>query len=212
MNLKRNNFLYSGRKTAAFRPQIGNSRSVFRPRKSWWASLLVTGCCLLVTFSGCGYTTKTILPDNVKTVHVDTFKNNIDITKVVSAKDKYEVYRPNLEVDLRDAIMTRVFLDGNLKAADKDSADAVLEGQIVQYRKDPLRYQNEVVQEYRISLVCDVKLINQKDSKVLFEESNITGDATYFTTGTLQVTEAAALNDAMSDLARRIINKIVENW
>ena len=177
--------------------------------------LLTAGCWLLVTFSGCGYTTKTILPDNVKTVHVDTFKNNIDITKEVSAKDKYEVYRPNLEVDLRDAIMARVFLDGNLKAADKDSADAVLEGQIVQYRKDPLRYQNEVVQEYRISLVCDVKLIlrrSQKDSKVLFEESNITGDATYFTTGTLQVTETAALNDVMSDLARRIVNKIVENW
>jgi hypothetical protein len=186
MNLRRNNFL------------------------NWCSGALVLWCTLL--FPGCGYTTKTILPDNVKTVHVDTFKNNIDITKEVSAKDKYEVYRPNLEVDLRDAIMTRVFLDGNLKAADKDSADAVLEGQIVQYRKDPLRYQNEVVQEYRISLVCDVKLINQKDSKVLFEESNITGDTTYFTTGTLQVTETAALNNAMSDLARRVVNKIVENW
>ncbi len=174
--------------------------------------LLVTGCWLLVAISGCGYTTKTILPDNVKTVHVDTFKNNIDITKEVSAKDKYEAYRPNLEVDLRDAIVNRVFLDGNFKVADKDSADAVLEGRILQYRKDPLRYQNEVVQEYRISLVCDVKLVSQKDTSILFEEENITGDATYFTTGALQKTEASALSDAMSDLARRIINKIVENW
>jgi len=170
-------------------------------------------CCLLFfLFSGCGYTTKTILPDNVKTVHVDIFRNNIDITKEVGAKDKYEVYRPNLEMDLRDVIISRVFLDGNLKVLDKDSADAVLEGQIVQYRKDPLRYQDEVVQEYRISIVCDIKLINQKTSKVLFEEENIAGDTTYFTTGALQKTETAALNDAMSDLARRIINKIVENW
>ncbi len=167
---------------------------------------------LCIVMAGCGYTTKTILPDNVKTVHVDIFKNNIDITKEVSAKDKYEVYRPNLEVDLRDALVSRIFLDGNFKIADKDSADAVLEGQIMQYRKDPLRYENEVVQEYRISLVCSVKLINQKDSKVLFEEENITGDTTFFTTGTLQKTETSALNDAMSDLARRIINKIVENW
>ena len=167
---------------------------------------------LCIVMAGCGYTTKTILPDNVKTVHVDTFKNNIDITKEVSAKDKYEAYRPNLEVDLRDAIVNRVFLDGNFKVADKDSADAVLEGRILQYRKDPLRYQNEVVQEYRISLVCDVKLVSQKDASILFEEENITGDATYFTTGALQKTEASALSDAMSDLARRIINKIVENW
>jgi len=176
----------------------------------WRAGAIVLWCSVLL--AGCGYTTKTILPDNVKTVHVDTFRNNIDITKEVSAKDKYEVYRPNLEVDLRDAIVSRVFLDGNLKVADRNSSDAVLEGRIMQYRKDPLRYQNEIVQEYRISIVCGIKLINQKDLKVLFEEENITGDATYFTTGTLQKTETAALNDAMSDLARRIINKIVENW
>ena len=166
----------------------------------------------LCALSGCGYTAKTILPDNVKTIQVDIFKNNIDITKEVSAKDKYEVYRPNLEVDLRDAIVNRIFLDGNLKAAAKDSADAVLEGEILQYRKDPLRYQNEVVQEYRISLVCDIKLVRQKDSEVLFEEGNITGDTTYLTTGALQKTETSALNDAMSDLARRVVNKIVENW
>ena len=174
--------------------------------------LLVTGYWLLVTLSGCGYTTKTVLPDNVKTIHVAIFKNNIDITKEVSAKDKYEVYRPDLEVDMRDAIVNRIFLDGNLKVSDADSADAVLEGEILQYRKDPLRYQNEIVQEYRISLVCDIKLINKKDSKVLLEERNITGDTTYFTTGTLQKTETSAMSDAMSDLARRIVNKIVENW
>jgi hypothetical protein len=174
--------------------------------------LLIIGCLLFVTISGCGYAAKTILPDNIKTVHVDTFKNSIDITKEVSAKDKYEVYRPNLEVDLRDAIVNRIFLDGNLKIVDKASSDAVLEGEIKQYRKDPLRYQNEVVQEYRISIVCDIKLINQKDSKVLFEEENLTGDTTYFTTGPLLKTETSALSDAMSDLARRIINRIVENW
>ena len=172
-------------------------------------------CCIVILLycvGGCGYTAKTILPEGIKTFHVDMFKNSIDITKEVSAKDKYEVYRPNLEVDLRDAIVNRVFLDGNFKMADKDSADAVLEGRILEYRKDPLRYQNEVVQEYRISLVCDAKLINQKDHSILFEEENITGDATYFTTGALQKTETSALSDAMSDLARRIINKIVENW
>ena len=177
---------------------------------NWCSGALVLWCTMLL--SGCGYTAKTVLPDNVKTIHIATFKNNIDITKEVSAKDKYEVYRPDLEVDMRDAIVNRIFLDGNLKVSDADSADAVLEGEILQYRKDPLRYQNEVVQEYRISLVCDIKLINKKDSKVLLEEQNITGDTTYFTTGVLQKTETSAINDAMSDLARRIVNKIVENW
>ncbi|MDP2920924.1 MAG: LPS assembly lipoprotein LptE [Candidatus Omnitrophota bacterium] len=166
----------------------------------------------MLAFAGCGYTTKTALPENIRTIHVDTFKNSIDITKEVSAKDKYEVYRPNLEVDLRDAIVNRVFLDGNFKMSDKGSADAILEGEILQYRKDPLRYQNEIVQEYRISIVCDIKLAREKDSTVLFEERNITGDTAYFTTGALQKTESSALSDAMADLARRIVNRIVENW
>lgn len=171
------------------------------------------GCFgVLVILSGCGYTTKTVLPDSIKTIHVDIFKNGIDITKEVSAKDKYEVYRPNLEVDLRDAVVNRIFLDGHLKVAAKDLADAILEGEILEYRKDPLRYQHEVVVEYRISLVCNIKLIDAATSKVLAEQYNIIGDSTYFTKGALQKSETETLKDAMSDLARRIVNRIVENW
>lgn len=178
-------------------------------RHSLRSFLAMTTVSFLCVLSGCGYTTKTVLPANVKTIHVDIFKNSIDITKEVSAKDKYEVYRPNLEVDLRDAIIKRIFLDGNLKISDKDSADTYLEGEITQYRKDPLRYQDEVVEEYRISLICDIRLIDAKTSEVLLQEENITGDTTYFTTGSLVKTETEALSDAMSDLARRIINRAV---
>jgi len=167
---------------------------------------------LLLFISGCGYTTKTMLPEDIKTIHVEIFKNDIDITKEVSEKDKYEVYRPNLEVDLRDAIIERVFLDGHLKVESRDFADAVLEGEIVQFRKDPLRYQNKDVEEYRISLVCDLRLEGMKDSEVLLEEESITGDTSYFTTGSLEKSETEALDEAMKDLARRIVNRIVENW
>jgi len=166
----------------------------------------------LCVIAGCGYTTKIVLPSDIKTIHVDIFKNNIDIAKEPSAKDKYEVYRPGLEVDLRDAIIERIFLDGHLKLEAKDRADALLEGEIIQYRKDALRYQNEDVTEYRISLVCDIRLKKSKDPDPLLEEQNIIGDATYFTTGSLQKSETTALNDAASDLARRIVNRIVENW
>ena len=162
--------------------------------------------------SSCGYTTGAVLPDNIKTIHVAIFKNDIDITKEVSAEDKYEVYRPNLEVDLRDAIVDRVFLDGHLKVSSMDSSDVVLEGEITEFRKDPLRYQDQVVEEFRISLVCNIRLKTTKDDELLVNDEYITGDTTYFTTGTLQKSETEALKVAMSDLARRIVNRIVENW
>ncbi len=173
--------------------------------------LLLVACCLCA-LSGCGYTTQAALLEDVKTIHVEIFKNSIDITKEVSAKDKYEAYRPGLEVDLRDAIVERLFLDGNYKVSSRDSADAILEGEILQYRKDPLRYQDEDVTEYRISIVCDVTMTRVRDSEILIDAEAITGDKTYFTTGTLQETETSALTDAMRDAARRIINRIVENW
>lgn len=166
-----------------------------------------------ILLSGCGYTTRgSVLSEDTGTIHASLFKNSIDITKEVSAKDKYEVYRPNLEVDLRDAIVNRIFLDGHLKVASMDRADMILEGDITQYRKDPLRYQDEDVREYRISLVCDIVLKSAHDSKILLKIENITGDASYFTTGSLQKSENQALTDAASDLARRIVNSIVENW
>lgn len=168
--------------------------------------------CLALTLTGCGYTAATTLPEGIKTVHIDIFKNSIDITKEVSAKDKYEVYRPDLEVDVRDAIIERIFLDGNLKVSAKDRADAVLEGEILEYRKDPLRYQNEDVREYRVSLVCDIRLRRSGGAEIVVEQKGITGDATYFTSGSLQKSETQALDDAASDLARIIVNKIVENW
>lgn len=176
-------------------------------------TLVVWGTLYAILLSGCGYATRSvILPPDMKTIHVQLFKNNVDIVKEVSAKDKYEVYRPNLEVDLRDAIVNRIFLDGHLRVAAMDQADAILEGEIIQYRKDPLRYQDEEVREYRISLVCDIVLRDADDSSVLLELENITGDTTYFTTGSLQKSENQALTNAASDLARRIVNSIVENW
>ncbi|MFH1478674.1 MAG: LPS assembly lipoprotein LptE [Candidatus Omnitrophota bacterium] len=175
-------------------------------------ALIYSFIFIICAMYGCGYTTATVPRGGIKTIHIDIFKNSIDITKEVSSKDKYEVYRPDLEVDIRDAIVERIFLDGHLRVSRGEATDAVLEGEVVEYRKDPLRYQDENVTEYRISLVCNFALRRSGDPEVLLEETNLTGDSTYFTTGTLSKTEDEALKDATKDLARRIVNRIVENW
>lgn len=165
----------------------------------------------LYMLTGCGYATSLTLPNDIETIHVDIFKNSIDMTKEVSAKDKYEVYRPNLEVDMRDAIVERFFLDGHLKVTKGAFSDAILTGEITEYKKNPLRYQNEDVREYSISLVCDFRLMDSAGSEIL-AETGFMGEGTYFTTGSLEKTEAEALKVAMQDLARLIVNRVVENW
>ena len=181
-----------------------------RLRNNVITKMTIAIMCLSM-LTGCGYTTSLTLPNDIKTIHVAIFKNSIDMTKEVSAKDKYEVYRPNLEVDIRDAIVERFFLDGHLKVAKGTSSDAILTGEIKRYRKDPLRYQNEDVREYSISLVCDFRLMNSAGSEIL-AETGIIGETTYFTTGSLEKSETEALKVAMQDLAKLIVNRVIENW
>ncbi len=161
---------------------------------------------------GCGYTAKSILPNDIKTIYIKTFANKIDITSEVSEKDRYRVYRPDLEIDLTNAIIDRFFLDGNLHVVREGDADARLEGELVEYRRDPVRYAGKDVEEYRISLVTNVWLIDFRKSEAIWEQKGIVGDTTYFTTGALQKSETSALNDALSDLARRIVERTVEGW
>ncbi len=185
-----------------------------RSRKSNVCSLFIVHCSLfmLLGFLGCGYTAKSILPNDIKTIFVKTFANRIDITSEVTEKDRYRVYRPNLEVDLTNAIIDRFFLDGNLRIVREDYADARLEGELIEYRRDPVRYSGKDVEEYRISLVTNVRLIDLEKNETVWEQKNIVGDTTYFTTVALQKTETAALNAALSDLARRIVERTVEGW
>jgi len=41
---------------------------------------------------------------------------------------------------------------------------------------------------------------------------SFTGNTSYFTTGTQAKSEATAVNDALTDLARRIVERTVEQW
>ena len=46
----------------------------------------------------------------------------------------------------------------------------------------------------------------------MWEEKGFIGDATYFTSGTLAKTEDTALDEAVDDLARRIVERTIEWW
>lgn len=170
---------------------------------------------LLTIFSqvaGCGYTTKTILPGNIKTIHVAPVKNAIDLSGEISDKDRFRVYRPGVEVDITNAIMNRFIFDGNLKVVTHDKADAVLDASLVDYRRDPLRYsEGDDVQEYRLSVTVDVTVTLVNDNKVLWHE-RLTGDTSFFLSGPRALSEDEAVVKAVDDLARRVVDKTIESW
>ena len=163
--------------------------------------------------AGCGYTTRSLLPSNIKTIRVNNFQNEIKVTAEQSNLRMYRGYRPGMEVDLTRAVINKFLSDGTLRIASESSADLTLNSDLIDFKRDALRYDdNNNVQEYRIKLIVNMQLLNNKAGNVMWTEKGFAGETTYRTDGPLAKTETAAVNDAIDDLARRIVERTVEAW
>ena len=173
-------------------------------------------CFLLSALFGCGYTSRTIYRGPYKTIFVEPFANKVDLLSedATGLGQRFRTYHPLLESDIRAAVINRFMFDGGFRVARKDEADIVLKGELINYQRDALRYENnqEDVAEYRISLIMRLVLLKKGEETPLWEEANFVGDATYFISGTQAKTEKAALDLAIADLARRVLERLVENW
>ncbi|OGX18346.1 MAG: hypothetical protein A3K83_06285 [Omnitrophica WOR_2 bacterium RBG_13_44_8b] len=178
--------------------------------------MMIRAILLLVyifTFTGCGYTTRSMVSGNFRTIYIAPFVNKVDITKENYASDRHRIYKPTLETDITRAVTDKFLFDGNLRPYREETADLILKGELIEFRRDPLRYdENDNVLEYRINLVVNISLWDKRENKLAWEEKNFTGDTTYFTSGSSAKPEDTAVNDALSDLARRIVERTVEQW
>ncbi|MDD5128862.1 MAG: LptE family protein [Candidatus Omnitrophica bacterium] len=180
-------------------------------------------CCLLATaLPGCGYTTRSMLYGKYSTIYITPFLNKVDVIQESYTANKYRIYRPMLETDITKKVINRYLFDGNLKPVKEDEADLVLKGELIEYRKDPLSYtsDSEDVTEYRINIYVNLKLWDKKENKIMWEENNFNGNYSYFVKNStinpgnnvVVVSEGAAVNSAVEDLARRIVERTVEQW
>jgi len=173
--------------------------------------LLSAVCCLLVF--GCGYTTRPGLATHLRTIYVKPFVNKIDLTVLPTNQQQFPVYRHGMEVDLTNAVINRYQFTGLLRPASAERADCRLEGELLEFRRDALRYDaSRAVEEWRLNIVVNLKFVDQTTNTVLWEEQGFTGDTTYFALGANAESETSALSRARTDLARRIVERSVESW
>ncbi|MFA4854278.1 MAG: LptE family protein [Candidatus Omnitrophota bacterium] len=181
-------------------------------------SLAVTGCLLVTLLMGCGYTTRSMLSGKFRTIYITPFLNKVDITQEAYSAGKYRIYRPMLETDITRKVVNRYLFDGNLKPVKEAQADLVLKGELVEYRKDPLSYDtsNTDVTEYRINIYVNLSLWDSKENKLVWEENRFNGNYSFFTSfasgNVIKITEDAAVTNTIEDLARRIVERTVEQW
>jgi hypothetical protein len=177
------------------------------------ATILLAVFCFMLFAAGCGYTARSSIRASYQTIYITPFVNKIDVSQETYVSNSYRLYRPGLETDISKAVVDKYLFDGNLRPSAMESAGLVLAGELVEFRRDPIRYtDNDDVEEYRINIVVNLKLTDRVTGEVKWEENRFTGDTTYFTAGSQAKTETTAVQDALTDLARRIVERTVEEW
>ena len=164
---------------------------------------------MMVLLTGCGYTTRSLLPDNYRTVFVEPFENKIDYMNTEDRK----LYVPGMEAKVREAVVDRYLFDGNLRVGTQDGADLVLKGKLLGFAREEIRLnQDESVKEYRIRITVALSLLDPSEKKEIWAEPSFSGEATYYTAGPLVKSESQAIEDALKDLAQRVVARTIEDW
>lgn len=159
-----------------------------------------------VALSGCGYTQQATLPNNIKTIYVDTVKNRIAIQDVYA-------YVPGLEMDITNAVIRRFHLDGTLKIVEREQADAILEMDLIDFEQEGLRFTSlESVEEYRLFTVLDLRLLDGKTGQMLWREPHFVGESEYFVSDVRTISLQEASREAVEDLARNVVDRVAEDW
>jgi len=168
---------------------------------------------ITLLMGGCGYTRSSIIASGAKSIHISNFINKIKLTEEVTDKRMYIGYRSGMELDITRETIDKFILDGNLKVTNLKEADLILDGQLVDFIKEALRYDvNDNIIEYRVKVVVDIRLYKPSENKIIWEEKHFTGESTYRMTGEYARSEEAAVRDAIKDLATRIVERTVEGW
>ncbi|MFC1709105.1 LPS assembly lipoprotein LptE [Candidatus Omnitrophota bacterium] len=175
--------------------------------------LVAIGIFGLIVCCGCGYTTRVYIGP-YQSIYVAPFKNNVNVASTGSEYSRYVSYYPLLESTITSAVIDRFIFDGNLKVIKQENADIVLKGELISYKRDAARYaeNNEDVTEYRITIIINMGLYNNKTGEQIWQKNSFAGDSSYHITGSQAKTEKAALDSAISDLARRVVEELVEAW
>ena len=173
-----------------------NSRRAYQ--RGIWSLLPL----LAIQLFGCvGYQLGSLLPEDIQSVYVPTFENKTN--------------EPFIEADATRAVIEQIQLDGSLKIAAAQSADAVLEVTLYDFELIPLAFEKErrtLANEYRVELTAKILLKNRKTKEVIVQKSGVKGETTFILASDLTTAKRDAIPLAADDLGHDIVEKIVEVW
>ena len=89
----------------------------------------------------------------------------------------------------------------------------MLSAKLVKFDRDPVRYNaDDSIQEFRIHVRAAVKFKDLVEDETIWSTKEISGESTYFLSGRLAKSEDEAVEEALEDLVRHVIERILEVW
>ena len=156
---------------------------------------------VLLILPGCvGYRLGSALPPDLKSIYVRLFINKCN--------------EPLLEIDTTNATIAEFQTDGSLRVVPADEADLILETTLTSLKLTPLRYdQSDMTKpnQYRLTLHASFVLKRAKTREII-NETSVIGESTFDFLGDLNSAKRTAIPTASEDLAKRIVEKVVETW
>lgn len=165
-------------------------------------SRLLLALGLVGLSSGCaGYRLGSMLPEDIKTVNVPSFVN--------------ETSEPLIEIDCHRAMIEELQRDGTLRVADAESADAIVRVKLRDYKLEPAVYDTRSrsnVRQYRIRITASLVMTRRVDDSVIVERPAVRGEGVFNVAGDLSSSKLIGLPVAADDVARKLVQQMVEAW
>jgi outer membrane lipopolysaccharide assembly protein LptE/RlpB len=157
---------------------------------------------LAVLAAGCGYTLRGTLPSHLQTIAVPIFQN--------------KTLEPAVENVLTRAVVEAFAINGRLRVVDLERADAVLEGEIIDYHVESIAFDPDAnVRQYRLVIGLNLRLRDRTRNQLLFDEANLREQADFRVLGAVAETisrEEVALRAAAVEIARSIVSLAVDRF
>ncbi|MBI2880687.1 MAG: LptE family protein [Candidatus Tectomicrobia bacterium] len=169
-------------------------------RTKWGAALLA------LALAGCGYHLQgaggSSLPPHVRKIHIPIFTN--------------KTLEQGIEVRLTDALRSVIINDGRVfLASGVSDADAILEGQILQYRLRAIAFtRSDRAQEFRLRMTVAVTLRDLQNDRLIFKQT-VVSDREYRVSTDLSSNERSqseATLKASEDFARELRGLLIEGF
>ena len=155
---------------------------------------------LALILSGCGYTVKSSLPENIQTVAVLV---------------KNESSEPSIEVEVTKALQAEIQMDGRLRLVTSGNADAILNVTLYKYNLIPVafdRRRGERAREYRVELHGRAVLSDANTGEVIFEAPTVRGEADFIYAADVTTSKMMALPKVAAEFARKTVSHTVTAW